>query len=171
MKPKNIILVGPLGVGKTTIGRQLAKRAHLIFYDTDQEIEKKTGVSVTTIFEIEGEAGFRKREKDAIAELTQLENIVLSSGGGSILMAENRDAFQKHGVVIYLSSSVETQFARTSQRKGVRPMLNTPDPFQKIIELNQIRSPLYESIASHTYNTDLDSPKNIADRIFQNLFL
>lgn len=170
MKFKNIILIGPLGVGKTTIGRQLAKRAHLIFYDTDQEIEKQTGVSVTTIFDIEGEAGFRKREKEMIAQLTQLENIVLSTGGGSILHPENREAFSKSGIVVYLHSSIETQFARTSQRKGVRPLLMTQNPFQTIVELNQIRNPLYESIANFSYNTDIDSPKHIADQIFDVIF-
>ena len=169
MTSKNIILVGPLGVGKTTIGKQLAKRAHLIFYDSDQEIEKQTGVSVTTIFEIEGEAGFRKREKEMIAQLTQLENIVLSSGGGSILLPENREAFSKSGTVVYLYSSDETQLTRTSKRKGVRPLLNTPDPYQKIVELNAIRKPLYESIAQFSYNTDIDSPWDIAEQIYQSV--
>lgn len=168
--PKNIFIIGPLGAGKTTIGKQLAKRAHLVFYDTDQEIEKLTGVSVTTIFEIEGEAGFRKREREIIDRLTQLDNIILSSGGGSILLPENREAFSTRGTVVYLHASLETQLQRTNQRKGVRPLLITPDPLKKIIELNQVRSPLYESIAHFTYDTGLNDPKEIADRIFEDLF-
>ncbi len=170
MKNKNIFLIGPLGAGKTTVGRQLAKRAHLVFYDSDHEIEKKTGVSVTTIFEVEGEPGFRKREFEMIAKLTQLDNIVLSSGGGSILMPENRLAFKSRGTVIYLRASIETQLGRTNQRKGVRPLLNVPEPLKKIIELSQIRSPLYEEIADFTYDTDIDDPKKIADDIFEQLF-
>lgn len=167
---KNIFLVGPLGVGKTTIGRQLAKRAHLVFYDSDQEIEKQTGVSVATIFEIEGESGFRKREHEMIVKLTQLDNIVLSSGGGSILMSENRKALTSRGIIIYLRASFETQLERTNQRKGVRPLLNIPDPFKKIIELDQIRSPLYREIANFTYDTDVHSPKEIVDQIFDELY-
>ncbi|MCX7124944.1 MAG: shikimate kinase [Gammaproteobacteria bacterium] len=170
MKNKNIFIVGPLGAGKTTIGRQLAKKAHFVFYDSDHEIEKQTGVSVATIFEIEGEAGFRIREQNMIAKLTQLDSIVLSSGGGSILKPENRDAFSSRGTVIYLKASLEVQLTRTNQRKGTRPLLNIPDPFKKIIELDQIRSPLYESIANHTYNTDIDSPQEIADKIFEAVF-
>ncbi len=170
MKNKNIFIVGPLGAGKTTVGRQLAKRAHLVFYDSDHEIEKRNGVSVATIFEIEGESGFRKREHEVIEKLTQLDNIVLSSGGGSILMPENRHAFASRGTVIYLRASLETQLQRTNQRKGVRPLLNIPDPFKKIIELAQIRSPLYQEIANYTYDTDIDDPKEIAEQIFEELF-
>ena len=169
MSKKNIFLIGPLGVGKTTIGKQLAKRAHLIFYDSDHEIEKLTGVSVTTIFEIEGESGFRKREKDVIDKLTSLDSIVLSSGGGSILSPENRDAFSSRGTVIYLRASLETQLQRTSQRKGTRPLLNHDNPFDTIVELNKIRGPLYESIANHTYDTDKESPQDIAEDIFRML--
>jgi shikimate kinase len=170
MKNKNIFLIGPLGAGKTTVGRQLAKRAHLVFYDSDQEIEKLSGVSVSTIFEFEGEAGFRKREREMIAKLTQLDNIVLSSGGGSILMPENRQALASRGTVIYLRASLETQLQRTNQRKGVRPLLDIPDPLKKIIELDSIRSPLYQEIANFTYDTDVEGPKEIADHIYDALF-
>ncbi|PIZ04810.1 MAG: shikimate kinase AroK [Gammaproteobacteria bacterium CG_4_10_14_0_8_um_filter_38_16] len=167
---KNIFLIGPQGAGKTTIGRQLAKIAHLVFYDSDHEIEKKTGVSITTIFEIETEEGFRKRESDIINKLTQMDNIVLSTGGGTVLTPENCIALANHGSVIYLRASLETQLARTNQRKGVRPLLNVPDPFQKIVELHKIRAPLYENIAHYTYDTDIHSPKTIADHIFETLF-
>ncbi len=170
LKNKNIFIIGPLGAGKTTVGRQLAKKARFVFYDSDQEIEKLSGVSVATIFEFEGEAGFRKREQEMIAKLTQLDNIVLSSGGGSILMPENRHAFSSRGTVIYLRASLETQLQRTNQRKGVRPLLDIPDPYQKIIELDHIRAPLYKEIAHFTYDTDINGPKEIADQIFDELF-
>ena len=169
-KEKNIFLIGPLGVGKTTIGKQLAKRAHLIFYDSDHEIEKLTGVSVTTIFDFEGEIGFRKREVEVIDRLTQLNSIVLSSGGGAVLSLENRTAFQSRGEVIYLKASIETLFTRTNQRKGTRPLLMTEDPYQKIVELNQVRDPLYREIADYIYDTDVQSPKDIANQIYDHLF-
>lgn len=168
---KNIFLIGPLGVGKTTIGRALAKRAHLVFYDSDQEIEKQSGVSVATIFEYEGEVGFRVREANMIAKLTTLDNIVLSSGGGSILMAENRKAFSTRGTVIYLHASVDTQLSRTNQRKGIRPLLDIPDPLKKIIELDTIRTPLYKEISNFIYNTDIDAPQKIVEKICRDLKL
>ena len=158
-----------MGAGKTTIGRQLAKNARFIFYDSDHEIEQKTGVSVATIFEYEGEAGYRKRETDIIDALTKLDSIILSTGGGAILSQDNRDALSQRGTVIYLSASIETQLKRTNQRKGVRPLLNVPDPLPAIIELDKIRGPLYESIAEHTYNTDTQSPKDIADDILEHI--
>lgn len=169
MKNSNIFLIGPLGVGKTTTGKQLAKRLHLVFYDSDQEIERQSGVSVATIFEFEGEAGFRVREQKMIAKLTSLDKIVLSTGGGSILSPQNREAFSNNGVVVYLRASLETQLKRTSQRKGVRPLLDIDEPFQKIIELHEIRSPLYESVAELTFDTDLLSPKEIAEKIADEL--
>ncbi|OGT34068.1 MAG: hypothetical protein A3C44_08345 [Gammaproteobacteria bacterium RIFCSPHIGHO2_02_FULL_39_13] len=170
MKRKNIFLVGPQGAGKTTIGRQLAKAAHLVFYDSDHEIEKQTGVSIATIFEFEDEMGFRKREEEMIAKLTQLDNIVLSTGGGTILSRENRQALTQCGTVVYLRASLETQLERTNQRKGVRPLLDIPEPFTKIIELDRERAPLYADIANYTYDTDAQTPKEIADHIFYHLF-
>lgn len=166
MKNNNIFLIGPLGAGKTTIGRQLAKQCHLVFYDSDQEIEKKTGVSVATIFEYEGESGFRKREIDMIAQLTQLQSIVLSSGGGAVVAKENQLALKENGTVVYLRASVDTQLNRTNQRKGVRPMIDTEDPLQAIVTLNEQRTPLYESLADLTYDTDALSPKEIAEAIY-----
>lgn len=166
MRNNNIFLIGPLGAGKTTIGRQLAKQCHLVFYDSDQEIEKKTGVSVATIFEYEGEAGFRKREIDMIGQLTQLQSIVLSSGGGAVIAPENQKALKENGTVVYLRASIETQLERTNQRKGIRPMIDTEDPLQAIIALNEERMPLYEGLADLTYDTDALSPKTIAEAIF-----
>lgn len=164
-KRKNIYLIGPQGAGKTTIGRKLAKLSHLIFYDSDLEIEKRTGVSISTIFEFEGEAGFRKREEEMIANLTQLDSIILSTGGGSILSQQNRDALAQNGTVIYLRASLETQLTRTNQRKGVRPLLDTPNPRDKIIELETERRPLYEAIATYVYDTDKQSPTTISEHI------
>lgn len=168
-KHKNIFIIGPLGAGKTTIGRQIAKKARMVFYDSDLEIENKTGVSVATVFEYEGETGFRQREESVIAQLTQLDNIVLSSGGGAILSEQNREAFANRGIVIYLSASIESQLARTNQRKGVRPLLDIPDPLPIIIEFDRIRGPLYASIADLTYSTDDQPPHTIADQVLQDI--
>lgn len=165
----NIYLIGPQGAGKTTIGRKLAKLSHRIFYDSDLEIENHTGVSVATIFAFEGEMGFRKREEEMIAKLTKLENIVLSSGGGTILSAANRALLAQHGTVIYLCASIETQLSRTNQRKGVRPLLDIPEPMQKIIELDRERRPLYEALAMHTYDTDKHSPSDISAHIIKHI--
>lgn len=166
---RNIYLIGPQGAGKTTIGRRLAKLSHRIFYDSDLEIEKKTGVSIATIFAFEGESGFRKREEDMIATLTQLENIVLSLGGGTIVSSANRALLTQQGTVIYLRASLKTQLARTNQRKGVRPLLDIPEPLQKIMELDQERRPLYESIAMYTYDTDTNSPAAISEQIIKHI--
>lgn len=160
-----------MGAGKTTIGRQLAKKARYIFYDSDLELEKKTGVSIAVIFEYEGEMGFRKREEEMIAELTALDNIVLSSGGGSIITPENREAFKSRGTVIYLRASIDTQLKRTSQRKGTRPLLNNDNPLATIIELDKVRGPLYEEIADYTYDTDKMAPDDIIEDIYQNVIL
>ena len=169
MKNSNIFLIGPLGVGKTTTGKQLARRLHLVLYDSDHEIEKQSGVSVSTIFEIEGEAGFRVREEKMIAKLTALDKIVLSTGGGSILSPENREAFKTRGTVVYLRASIETQFSRTERRKGTRPLLDGEDSFEVITKLNEIRAPLYESIADLTFDTDTLSPSTIAEKIAEQL--
>jgi len=142
----NIFLVGPMGAGKSTVGRQLAKALGRSFFDSDKEIEKRTGVSISWIFEMEGEEGFRAREHKVIDELSQLKDIVLATGGGAVLSESNRRLLRARGNVIYLSASAEQLSRRTSKDKS-RPLLQTENPKQKIVSLLAERGPLYESVA------------------------
>ncbi len=166
-KTNNIYLIGPMGAGKTSVGKQLAKLTKLRFYDTDTEIMERTGVQLSWIFEVEKEAGFRKREQDMIAELTALKDIVLSTGGGSILKPENRQCLSANGFVIYLSVSLGKQLQRTSRQKVTRPLLEQPNPEQILIQLNKEREPLYVEIADFTYNTDDYTPIALAKKILK----
>ncbi len=152
MMTSNIFLVGPMGAGKSTVGRQLAKTLGRKFYDSDKEIEKRTGVSISWIFEMEGEEGFRQREHKILDELTKLNNIVLATGGGAVLDGENRRMLQSRGYVVYLSASIEQLMRRTSKDKK-RPLLQTADPKQKIIELVAEREPLYKETATLEFRT------------------
>ncbi|MDH5544864.1 MAG: shikimate kinase AroK [Gammaproteobacteria bacterium] len=161
---KNIILVGPMGAGKTTIGIQLAKQLDREFIDSDREIEKRTGATIPLIFELEGEEGFRKREASVISELVQMQNIVLATGGGAVLRQENREALSRGGLVIYLKSDVEQLFERTSKDKS-RPLLQTDDPKRKLTEILHQREPLYEAIADLVVKTGDNSVKSVVDRI------
>ena len=142
----NIFLVGPMGAGKSTVGRQLAKALGRSFYDSDKEIEKRTGVSISWIFEMEGEEGFRAREQKVIDELSQLKDIVLATGGGAVISEDNRRVLRSRGNVIYLSASAEQLSRRTSKDKN-RPLLQTENPQQQIVDLLAERGPLYESVA------------------------
>lgn len=146
MKNNNIFLVGPMGAGKTTIGRQLAKKLRRPFYDSDREIEKRTGVSISWIFEKEGEAGFRKREQNIIDELTAMDNVVLATGGGAVLAEANRQNLSSRGQVVYLAASPEQLYRRMARDKN-RPLLQTADRRQLIYDLLAERDPLYRSIA------------------------
>ena len=157
----NIFLVGPMGVGKTTIGYQIAQILSMNFIDSDQEIEKRAGVSIPTIFEYEGEEGFRQREQNIIAQLTELHNIVLSTGGGVILNADNRKHLQNRGYVIYLHASVDDLLERTAHSKN-RPLLQTPNPREKLETLLSQRHPLYTEVANITIET---GQKSIAEVI------
>ena len=148
----NIYLIGPMGVGKTTIGRQLAKALRRPFYDSDKVIEQKTGVDISTIFEFEGEQGFRKREQKVIQELTQIQNIVLSTGGGVVVSQENRELLKQFGFVIYLQCSVERILERT-RKDTQRPLLQTENPRQQIEQLLEQRESLYLSCADLKINT------------------
>jgi shikimate kinase len=151
--PGSLFLTGPMGAGKSTIGRQLARRLRLAFHDSDHEIEQRTGVDIPLIFELEGEAGFRRREQSVIDELTRLPGIVLATGGGAILDPENRDHLASRGTVIYLHASVPQQLRRTSRDRN-RPLLQTANPRAKLEELMTARDPLYREIADLIINTD-----------------
>ena len=155
---ENIFFVGLMGAGKTTIGRLLAKHLDMTFYDTDHEIERRTGVNIPLIFEVEGEAGFRKREVAVIEELSQMKNIVLATGGGAVLMQENRENLKKNGTVIYLRANVHELWLRTRNDKN-RPLLQNGDPHAKLEKLFAERDPLYRAVASIILDTG-DQPVN-----------
>lgn len=166
----NIFLIGPMGSGKTAVGKQLAKLLKVPFYDSDTEIEKTAGVDIPFIFEKEGEASFRTRECEAIDLLTQLNGIVLATGGGAILAEENRKHLKARGKVVYLHTSIEQQLERTRHSRH-RPMLNVTDPEQRLRSLFAIRSPLYESIATVIVNTDHRRVVAVAQDIIDKLQL
>jgi len=151
--PVNLFLVGPMGSGKSAVGKHLSKILDMQLYDSDTEIERITGVDISYIFEKEGEAKFREREVEVINNLTQLNGIILATGGGAILSPVNREHLHKRGKVIYLQTSVEQQLERTRQTRH-RPLLNTADPEKKLRDLLAVRAPLYQSIATLTVSTD-----------------
>jgi shikimate kinase len=157
-----------MGAGKTAIGRELARQLRLEFVDADQEIERRTGADVALIFEKEGEAGFRRREREVIAELTQREGLVLATGGGAVLDPANREALKAHGFVIYLKASLDAQAARTAQNRN-RPLLDTEDRQERLKQLFEVRAPLYESLAQLTVDTDSGQVKQISQRIIDAL--
>jgi len=160
----NIYLVGLMGAGKTTIGRLLAKHLHKSFYDTDHEIERRTGVNIPLIFEVEGEAGFRKREAAVIEDLVHKQNIVLATGGGAVLAAANRENLKQHGLVIYLRANVRELWQRTRNDKN-RPLLQGENPYEKLKQLFSERDPLYSEVATITIETEGDSVNSIVHQI------
>lgn len=160
----NIIFVGPMGAGKTTIGRMVAKQLKRSFYDSDREIEKRTGVSIPLIFELEKEQGFRNREKTVIHDLTHLDNIVLATGGGAVLDQQNRSNMVQSGHVIYLKATIDQLVNRTSKDNN-RPLLQTEDPRRKLEELMEIRDPLYTEVADTIIATDSLTVRKIVDKI------
>jgi shikimate kinase len=155
-KRDNLYLVGLMGAGKTTVGRLLARHYGCTFHDSDHEIEARTGVKIPVIFEIEGEAGFRRREETAIAELTALSGIVLATGGGAVLSETNRENLKNSGVVIYLRGSPEHLYERTRHDRN-RPLLQTDNPLEKLRELYRQRDPLYREIADIVVDTGRQS--------------
>ena len=148
----NIYLIGPMGAGKTAVGKQLAQQLGLDFFDADAEIERRTGVDIAFIFEKEGEAGFRAREKNMIAELSELRQSVIATGGGAILDAGTRARLVSTGTVIYLKTSIEEQLKRTGQSRK-RPLLNTADPRAVLERLRAERGPIYDEAADIRLDT------------------
>ncbi|MBT8112145.1 MAG: shikimate kinase AroK [Gammaproteobacteria bacterium] len=163
---QNIILIGAMGVGKSTVGKRLAKKLAIDFYDSDQEIVKKTGVDIATIFEYEGEEGFRNREEKILKDLCKLEPIVLATGGGAILSKKTRELLTMSGTVFYLKASIETILNR-AKNENSRPLLNTSDKRETISYLLKQRTPLYESVAHHTINTNRHTVNWSADQILK----
>ena len=164
LKPSRIFLIGPMGTGKTTIGRQLAQRMGLEFDDSDQEIQRRTGVDISTIFEYEGEQGFRQREKKVIADLVEEDNLVLATGGGVVTESENRRLLAARGFVIYLHCSPQQQFDRTYKDKN-RPLLDTDNPLQKLEELMAERDPYYREISDLVVSTEGRSAASVVKEI------
>lgn len=162
--PKNIFLVGPMGAGKSAVGRQLARTLHLSFMDSDDEIESRTGVDIPFIFEKEGEAGFRKREVAAIDDLTKIDGVVLATGGGAIVDPESRSRLGGRGFVVYLFTSVDQQLARTSKGRA-RPLLENGDRREILEGLLLERDPLYREIADLVVNTDGRRVHSVASEI------
>ena len=166
--PGNIYLVGLMGAGKTSVGRFLAKRLGKTFYDCDHEIEKRTGVKIPVIFDIEGEQGFRARETAVLRELTALDEIVLATGGGAVVSADNRRRLANNGTVVYLRASPADLWQRTRNDRN-RPLLQTADPHAKLEQLFAERDPLYREIAAVIVDTGSQSVRNLALRLEQQL--
>jgi shikimate kinase len=160
----NIYLVGPMGAGKTTVGRYLAELLGRDFLDSDHEIERKTGATIPWIFEKEGEIGFRSRETMAIDELTQRQSLVLATGGGAVTQAPNRQFLKQRGIVVYLYTPVEIQLQRTYRDKN-RPLLQVENPEQKLRDLLKARDPLYREVAHHIIETNQGAARDLAQKI------
>lgn len=161
---KNIYLVGPMGSGKTAVGKQLARLLGLPFVDSDHEIERTTGADIPLIFEREGEAGFRKRERDMIAELTGRTGIVLATGGGAVLNEHSRELLAGNGWVVYLETSPAQQADRASRNRQ-RPLLHGHNPQKRLAELMTIREPLYRAVADYIISTDHQRVSLVAENI------
>nr|WP_206609537.1 shikimate kinase AroK [Thiohalobacter thiocyanaticus] len=166
--PGNLFLVGPMGAGKSTIGRQLARSLHRDFHDSDREIELRTGVDIPFIFEKEGEEGFRRREAEVIDDLTRMQDIVLATGGGAVTREINRRHLAERGTVIYLHTSVDQQLARTARDRN-RPLLQTENPRARLETLMAEREPRYRELASLVIETDGRSVKDVVREIVQRL--
>lgn len=161
MIKRNIFLIGLMGAGKTTIGRQLARNLGCDFIDSDHEIERRTGADIPWIFDIEGEQGFREREEAVIDDLSQRHGIVLATGGGAVLDVRNRQHLAARGLVVYLRASVDRLMLRTEKDRN-RPLLQTDDPAQRLQSLYDQRDPLYREIADIIVDTD---NRNVASSV------
>ena len=160
----NIYLVGPMGAGKTTVGRHLAELLGRDFIDSDHEIERKTGATIPWIFEKEGEMGFRLRETNVLNDLTARSSLVLATGGGVVTQSANREFLKKRGIVVYLYTPVELQLQRTYRDKN-RPLLQVENPEQKLRDLLAVRDPLYREIAHYIIETNQGAARDLAQRI------
>ena len=159
-----------MGAGKSTIGRHLADELHLDFYDSDQEIERRSGADIAWIFDLEGEDGFRAREENIINDLTDKQGIVLATGGGSIVTKAVRNRLSARGIVVYLQTTIDKQVART-QRDKRRPLLQNNDPEQVLRDLADLRNPLYEEVADYVVDTDDQSARAVANQIISKIGL
>ncbi len=164
--PRNIFLIGPMGAGKSAVGRYLARTLHLSFVDSDDEIESRTGVDIPFIFEKEGESGFRKREAAVIDDLSKMDGVVLATGGGAVIDPDSRSRLGGRGFVVYLLTSVDQQVART-QKGRERPLLEGGDPRETLTALLELRDPLYREIADIVVLTDGRKVKSVADEIIE----
>lgn len=169
MEKKNIFLIGPMGAGKSTIGRQLSYKLNLEFFDSDQEIETRTGANISWVFDVEGETGFRNREERIINELTKRNGIVLATGGGSIISSVTRNNLSTRGLVIYLETTIDKQLMRTKRDKR-RPLLRSSiisgkDTRELLESLAKERNPWYEEIADITVSTDEQNARLVVDKI------
>ncbi len=165
----NLFLVGPMGSGKTAVGKTLARRLRMPFIDTDAEIERRTGVDIPRIFDTEGEVGFRQREREIVAELTAADGVVLSTGGGAVLAAENRAYLRERGTVIYLETSIAQQVARVRRGEN-RPLLSgVADMTARVTELMNQRARLYAGVAHLTVRTDGRRVTAVVDEILRSL--
>ncbi len=162
--PNNIILVGPMGAGKSTIGKNLASRLHYRFCDTDAVIEERTGADIPWIFDVEGEEGFRVRETVVLRDLLCDQNQVIATGGGIVLKPENRESLVSGGVVIYLTASLDQLVQRTAKDRK-RPLLQVPNPRERLQQIVAERDPLYRSIADHVVVTDGRGPRTVIQQI------
>ncbi len=160
----SLFLIGMMGAGKSTIGRLLARALGFEFVDADREIEARSGVPITTIFEVEGEEGFRRREAALIDELTQRRGVVIATGGGAVLREDNRQHLRSRGLVVYLQASAD-EIARRTTHDKTRPLLQTSDPRGRIVSLLAQRAPLYEETAHLTFHSSTASPKKLVRRI------
>ena len=167
-KHTNIILVGLMGAGKTTVGKLLARHLDKCFYDSDHELVRRNGVTIPVIFEVEGEAGFRKREEAVIDELSSLDNVVLATGGGAVLSAQTRALLKSRGTVVYLRGTVEDLWQRTRHDRN-RPLLQTADPKARLRELYTQRDPLYREVANVVIDTSRQNVNALVRQLEQKL--
>ncbi len=165
-KTMNIFIVGPMGSGKSTVGKIISDELFLSFLDTDEEIETRTGASIDWIFDLEGEDGFRKRESSILQDMAKRNSIVLSTGGGIILSEENRELLSSRGTVFYLATPISVQLERTAKDKD-RPLLKNGDPEKILTKLQKDRESLYEAVADHVVNTENKSSQEVASEIIK----